>query len=320
MNPVLETTKFVIDRAEFVGINQDRLVEFARTFEHGTTTHWLSAAPFDFSHLSRADQMRFVFLFNSLNFCYWSEPKWTVEYRGKTHDGAWGMIVALGRAIDEGVPLLEFGFLADIDRDTFVRVLRGNVEIPLFEERWKIAREIGAVMSDQFGGDVENVAREAGGDALTFVDLVTDRFTSFSDRAEYRGEAVAFNKRAQLLAADIGQLFAAGCGNPAYFEGTEHLTACADYKLPQILRKKGILEFVPDLADRIDRRVELAHGSPEEVEIRAATIRAVELIRREVEKRNPSIRSFEINDHLWLATQEKYPDDKPYHRTRTTAY
>jgi len=30
--------------------------------------------------------------------------------------------------------------------------------------------------------------------------------------------------------------------------------------------------------------------------------------------------SSEINDHLWLATQEKFPDDKPYHRTRTTAY
>ena len=313
MNPALASSEFVTDRAGFVRINQERLAEFARAFDHGTATHWLSAAPFDFGYLSRADQMRFVFLFNALSFCYWGEPKWTVEYGDKTHDGAWGMILALGRAIDEGVTLMDFKYLASIDRDTFARVLRGNVEIPLFEERWKIAREIGVVMSDQFDGDIENVTREAGGDALAFVNLVVDKFPSFSDRAEYRGETVAFNKRAQLLAADLGQLFGT-------LTGTENLTACADYKLPQILRKKGILEFIPELADRIDRHVELPHGSPEEVEIRASTIWAVELIKLEVQKSSPKIRSFEINDHLWLATQEKYPDDKPYHRTRTTAY
>ncbi len=257
--------------------------------------------------------MRFVFLFNALSFCYWGEPKWTIEYGDKTHDGAWGMILALGRAIDDGIALTDFKYLASIDRDTFARVLRGNVEIPLFEERFLIAREIGSVMSERFGGDVGRLSLASGGDALSFVDVVTRTFPSFADQSDYHGEEVAFNKRAQLLAADLGQMF-------GILSGLENLTACADYKLPQILRKNGILEYDAPLAAHVDACEELQHGLPEEVEIRASTIWAVELVRREVALRIPLIRSYEINDHLWLATQEKYPDDMPYHRTRTTAY
>lgn len=98
------------------------------------------------------------------------------------------------------------------------------------------------------------------------------------------------------------------------------ITACADYKLPQILRKLEILEYAPILVEKIDNEIEIKKGSPEETEIRANAIWAVEFIKEEVKKRNPQIMSFQINDDLWLATQEKFDGDKPCHRTRTTAY
>lgn len=313
MEDVLESIRNVAERARHVRVNAERANAYALGFDHGSVAHWLSAAPFSFSHMDVPDQMRFVFLFNALSFCYWGDPKWTVFHAGKAHDGAWGMILALGRAVEEGVPILDFGALATMDRDTFARVLRGSAEIPLFEERYRIAREVGSLMAGRFGGDVRALVSESGGEATAFVELVVGTFPSFADRSEYDGRPVAFHKRAQLLAADLGQLF----GN---MSGLEHLTACADYKLPQILRKLGILEIEADLAARIDRREELAHGSPEEVEIRACTVWAVELVRRGASSRIPRVRPHEINDHLWLATQTKYPDDKPYHRTRTIAY
>ena len=34
----------------------------------------------------------------------------------------------------------------------------------------------------------------------------------------------------------------------------------------------------------------------------------------------PHITSLFVNDHLWLLGQKKLADDKPYHRTVTTAY
>jgi len=56
----------------------------------------------------------------------------------------------------------------------------------------------------------------------------------------------------------------------------DRLTTFADYRVPQILRHKGILEYAPTLADRVNQHFELARGSFEEVSIRAATVVAVE--------------------------------------------
>ena len=307
-----------MENSELVRINHECLLEFSKGFDHGKAEHWLNAAPFNFSHFSEDDKLHFVILFNVLSFCYWGEPKWTVEYKGKVHDGAWGMILALGRGIEEGATLLDFDFCSKISQEELAHIFRGNTEIPLLEERWKILREIGLNMSAKFGGKARNLIAEAKGDALKLLERIVQNFPSFLDVSPYRDQHVYFYKRAQLLVADIYQIFKGnGLGE---LKNIDAFTACADYKLPQILRKLGILEYTTTLAKKIDTKTEIVHNSSEEVELRANTIWAVELIKQDVKKRRPQIMSFEVNDHLWLATQEKFPDDKPYHRTRTTAY
>lgn len=315
MNKILETTKQVTDNAAHVTIDREQVAKYALSFAHGSTRHWLSAAPFDFSHLTDDEKLHFLFLFNALSFCYWGEPKWTVEYDGKSYDGAWGMIVALGRGTKASVPILDATYCAGISREDFSEILQGNVEIPLFEERWRIIKELGSVASQRSFGTVVN---SANGDVRTLLNIILDTFPSFQDKSEYQGKTVCFAKRAQLLVSDIYNIFdGKGYGD---LRGVDRLTACADYKLPQILRKFGILQYTPELAAKVDARIELPHDSPEEIEIRASTIQAVEWIKHEIQKHVPAITSIEINDHLWLATQEKFSDDKPYHRTKTTAY
>lgn len=308
-----------MENSDFVKINRERLVEFSNGFDHGKAEHWLSAAPFDFSHFGDEEKLHFVIIFNALSFCYWGEPKWTIEYKDKKHDGAWGMILALGRGIEEKATLLDFQFCSQISKEDFAKILRGNTEIPLFfEERWKILREIGASMVAKYDGKAKNLIAEANGDAQKLVELIVQNFPSFSDTSSYKEKEIYFYKRAQLLVADIYQIFD-GQGFGA-LKNVDQLTACADYKLPQILRKLGILEYTTALAEKVDAKTEIAHNSPQEVEMRANTIWSVEFIKEEVKKRSPQILSFEVNDHLWLATQEKIDGDKPYHRTRTTAY
>jgi hypothetical protein len=318
MNSILKTTKFVVENSSFVKINDERLIAFAQSFDHGKATHWLSSAPFDFSHFNDNQKLRFLFLFNALSFCYWGEPKWTVEYQGKQYDGAWGMIVALGKATHAGVPLLDFQHCRNFDESTLGQLLEGNTEIPLLRERTKIINEIGSVMVTNFNSDAANVVKSADSDAQKLLAVILENFPSFRDTSVYQEREVCFQKRAQLLVADIFQIF----GGKGYgdLRNIDTLTACADYKLPQILRKLGILKYTSELGAIVDNKIELMHSSPEEVELRANTIWAVELITKEVKKRNSNILPIEVNDHLWLATQEKFPDDKPYHRTRTTAY
>jgi len=318
MNKILETTKYVVENSDSVKINHERVEEFSNGFDHGKVVHWLSAAPYDFSHLSDEEKLHFVFLFNALSFSYWGSPKWTVEYKDKKHDGSWGMILALGRGLDEGAALLDFEYCSQISREEFSKILRGNTEIPLFAERWKILREIGTNMVAKYNAKVRNLINEAQGNAQKLVELVVQNFPSFSDTSSYKNREIYFYKRAQLFIADIYQLF--GGKNFGALNNVDKLTACADYKLPQILRKVGILEYTTTLAEKVDNKTEIPHSSPEEVEIRANTIWAVEFIKEEVKKRNPQILSFEVNDHLWLTTQEKFDGENHYHRTRTIAY
>ena len=61
----------------------------------------------------------YVLLFNSINFCYWGEPKWTVHLRGQPYDGAFGLMAALTRALEGGDPLLSGAFLAHVSPDQF---------------------------------------------------------------------------------------------------------------------------------------------------------------------------------------------------------
>lgn len=317
-NIILDTTRYVLDNSQSVRVNRNKIGAFCSTFTHEHKKHWWKAAPRDLSNLSDEQKLHFLFLFNALSFCYWGEPKWTVEYKNQKYDGSWGMITALGRAVDEKRPIFDATYLAEISEREFSEILRGNTTIPLLEERWKIIKEVGRVLSERFNGQVQNVIKMAENDALKLLDIIITNFSSFNDSWVYKKEKIFFYKRAQLLVGDIYNVF-----NGKSFgelKHTDQLTACADYKLPLALRKLGIISYSPELAKVVDSQSEILKGSEQEIEIRANTIWAVELIRQELKKRIPDITATHINDHLWLTTQAKTADEKPYHHTRTTSY
>mmetsp|Transcript_20084 Transcript_20084/g.28274 ORF Transcript_20084/g.28274 Transcript_20084/m.28274 type:complete len:109 (+) Transcript_20084:1-327(+) len=56
----------------------------------------------------------------------------------------------------------------------------------------------------------------------------------------------------------------------------DRLTTFADYRVPQLLRHLGIMEYAPSLANRVDNRMELSPMSMEELYIRAATVVSVD--------------------------------------------
>ncbi len=320
MNKVLDTTKFVVEHSDFVNINHEKLINYSQKLSQETFRHWLCVAPYSFDSLTLTDEekLRLLFVFNTISFSYWGEPKWAIEYDNRKYDGSWGMISALYRAIKEEIPILDFKYLARMKKPIFGHIMRSNAVIPLFDERLKFINDIGFQTQRMYDGSMHNLIASSDFDALKLLDVLTQNFPSFHDSAFYKGKEIFFFKRAQLFIADVRQMFnGRDYGN---LKNIDYVTACADYKLPQILRKFGILEYQPSLEQKVDQKVEIAKHSPEEIEIRANTIWAVEWIKTEIKKTHPSVTSFNINDHLWLETQIKLPDDKPYHRTRTTAY
>jgi hypothetical protein len=142
-------------------------------------------------------------------------------------------------------------------------------------------------------------------------------FPSFNDTTLYRTHTVRFYKRAQICVADLYNAFAGQQWGE--FNDIEQLTIFADYKLPQVLRHANVLEYQTTLAQNIDNRELIKAGSEEEVEIRAATIWACELLRRVMLNHGRHMTAVDIDMRLWQLGQQS-ADMRPYHRTRTIYY
>jgi hypothetical protein len=314
---ILDGVDWVVRRSHHVQIDQDRLVFVAGELDLDRLRlpDWQVPVVPSWRDERLVD---FFLLFNSINFCYWGQPKWTISFQEQPYDGAFGMMAALTRALDEGYPLLDGAFLARIRVDEFRHMLRGNVPIPLEAERYAILQETGTVLVSEFGGRWHEVVRQAGGSAVRLVELLIAHFPSWDDVTQFEGRRVAFYKRAQLAAGMIYQAF--GGQGWGVFKDLSQLTVYADYKLPQVLRKLGILVYDEALSTLVDSQTPIPAGSRMEIEIRAATIWAGERIRQALAGRAPEITAAHIDFWLWETSQRKSPDDRPYHRTLTTAY
>jgi hypothetical protein len=216
------------------------------------------------------------------------------------------------------VPLTDAGYLAQIDESELATILAGAAPIPLLPERVENLREAGHVLQARFDGQFGNLIRASGGSALELVQRVVDAFPSFRDVATYAGAEVHFYKRAQILASDLHGAFA-GTGLGA-FHDLERLTAFADYKVPQVLRELHVLRYTAELSALVDAQIELAAGSPFEIEIRAATIWAVEELRRALRQRDIDLPAYQLDWTLWQFGQNLPAATRPYHRTRTIFY
>ncbi|KAJ6740441.1 QUEUOSINE SALVAGE PROTEIN [Salix purpurea] len=99
----------------------------------------------------------------------------------------------------------------------------------------------------------------------------------FRDHSVYKGHQIFLYKRAQIFAADLyGAFKGQGYGE---FNDISSITIFADYIVPAMLWKLGVLKYSSALASIIESNKEIASGSEEEVELRACSIYAVEKMR-----------------------------------------
>ena len=200
--------------------------------------------------------------------------------------------------------------LAEIDAAELAEVLEQDPVheiLPLFAAS---LRDLGAHVRDEAGGSFLRVVTEADGSAVALATRLAG-WDCFFDVSTYAGQEVPFFKRAQLAAADLQ---AAGV---ARFDDLARLTAFADNLVPHVLSIDGVLELDPALAARIAAGDLLVHDSPEEVELRACALHAVEQL---VAATRSRLCAAEIDMVLWTRGQQAAFKAHPRPRARTTAY
>ncbi|GCE12095.1 queuosine 5'-phosphate N-glycosylase/hydrolase [Tengunoibacter tsumagoiensis] len=318
---VLSSTQVVVEQGELVWINPDQIEQLCERWLHDAPT---TASPqwFEQYHFTDGTQrtVNWLLLLDALNFCFWAEkgqPRWTIEYQGERLNGYWAEAAALKRAVEEGHPLWDAEYLRQMSAETLAQIFRGEQKIPLFDERLAHTHEVGRILQEQFSGQFSNAIEQSQHSAVTLALLLAQHFPSFHDVATYHGKQVRFLKRAQICVADLSAAFhGEGWGR---FTDLGMMTIFADYKLPQVLRHYGVLTYHTSLAQRVDTQELIPAGSEEEIEIRACTIWACELLRRAMERRGSQLTAADIDLKLWLIGQNA-KEMRPYHRTRTVYY
>jgi hypothetical protein len=168
------------------------------------------------------------------------------------------------------------------------------------------ARHLNA-LGERIGDSFLPLARS--GDAEQIATTLA-RWPTWRDVSPYRGATVPFFKRAQIAAGDLA------LSGLATTDRLDRLTLFADNLVPHVLRLDGVLEFDPSLVARIDAQRLIEHDSPEEVEIRATALHAVELL----VAAHGATTATAVDNLLWHRGAGARYKARPRHRARCTAY
>lgn len=320
MIDVRKSARCIVEQARFVHIDAANVSAVAAQISMGKFARPTPEDTNPFHATSVEQAAMWCFILDSVNFCFWSDTereRWFVEdAHQEFHDGYWALVAALRRAAGE-IPLFDPAWFSTMTLGRVRHLFRGQGEIPLIEKRKEALRELGQGFLKSKKSAWELV-READGGIVEFIDQILERFPLYRDEAMYHGRRIGIYKRAQILCQDLALTLSAYHIRP--FKNLGVLTAFADYKLPQLLRCDGVLRYDPSLALRVDKKQQLRSGSPEEIEIRGATILAVEEIRRELDLVGQRMTSADVDNILWTEAVRRGTAMNPHHRTRTTNY
>jgi hypothetical protein len=177
--------------------------------------------------------------------------------------------------------------------------------------------DLGRYVGERYGGQFTALVEAADHSAERLVALLA-HMPYFRDVELYEGRTVPFYKRAQLSAADLA-LALDGQGLGA-FSDLDQLTIFADNLVPHVLRVDGVLRYEAALTARIDAGELIPAGSPEEVEIRACAVHAVESLVGELRRAGQHANAMRLDYVLWNRGQQPAYKAIPRHRTRTVFY
>lgn len=178
--------------------------------------------------------------------------------------------------------------------------------------------DLGALLLARFDGEAAHLVETARHKAANLIRILR-QMPYFDDVAIWQGRAVPFMKRAQLTAADLALAF--GGGDWGRFDDLDALTIFADNLVPHVLRVDGVLVYDPALLARIAAGEALKAGSAEEVEIRAAALHAVELLKAHLHAAgHTGITSMALDYMLWNRGQSEIYKRAPRHRARGVFY
>lgn len=302
LEKIIGSCIYVSENSKDVKINYEVVDDFLKEVKE--PSFWLADNPFGVLEMNIEDIVNFLLVLHTIgDYCFWGDPKWEIRVDDKVLDGTFAiMYVVIQRFKKDKSFKMSF--------EDFKKLLEGNIEIPLLKERYEELEIMNNFLDNR---SFYNMIKDIRDDKCLF-DFIIDNLPYFKDERVYKNETIYFYKRAQLLTSDILHIRALGENVEVHYN---NLVGCADYKIPQIMNSLGMIQYSELLNEKIANKEEIAEGSTLEIEIRANSLVAIDYIYR---KLNKKIARMDINDILWLKSQDKKKINKKYHRTKTVNY
>lgn len=294
---ILNSIYYVKENSVNVKINDENLNILIKKLKFDNNSHWLTLNPFGILDLEVKNIIQLLLIYHSVCFCFWQEPKWEVVVDGVVYDGAYAMLGKLVNFVKNNG--------TNITEKDFISIIKSKNELCLKDIRIKNLISV----KEDFYTEIKDITSDE-----ELLDYIIKKYSHFNDITNYKNEKIYFYKLAQLLTSDILHIrkekekLKVNCSN---------LIGCADYKIAQVLRNYGVLEYTENLNKIVDKKTPIESESEFEIEIRANTLVVINEI---YNKLDGKIDRIEINDLIWLVGQDKSKMIKPYHRTYSRYY
>ena len=314
---VRQSTRHVADEAQDVHIDDERIETYADELAKATIDP-PSRDP-DLHYLGHgAETLAYTLILDAINFGSGYFPK-TQPVDGRT--GYHATALCLTDYFETHGPLTP-GDLVDLTpeqcAELFQQEFQQRERRKLMTSFAHVLNQFGAHVRDEYDGLYTELVEAAGHSADRLVRLLAEMPT-FDDTALYHNEEVAFYKRAQITAADLHIAFDGE--EWGHFQDLDELTLFAGNLVPHVLRLDGVLTYSDLLAKRVDRPQRLEPASPEELEIRACAVQAVERLVDALQSRGLEVTPMELDNYLWNRGQHtRYQVRSSPHLTQTVYY
>ncbi|HTC41346.1 MAG TPA: queuosine salvage family protein [Candidatus Acidoferrales bacterium] len=324
-SPVLDSVRYAVESSRGVQTHYDKIVEVASWMAYEELPMPEFTLPFGVGQKDADEAIDFVMVADSIDTAFTDftrHEKFQVDYAGQHWSDSDAEFACIKRAVDNGVPFLDGGYLAKITRADLNKVFEGNIEMPMLDEKLEVLHQVGSVLAEKYDGRFHNFVKSCSpklydnGNGL--IDRLVKEFPRFNDVSMLDGHEIKFYKLAQL---GVWMLYATLHEQGKFrLDDPQKMTAFADYIVPLALRLHGITSYSEKLEKAINSHELIPRDSRWEIEIRAHCIYATAVLTEEINKRRPANLQViipQIDARFWT---HFHTTTWPHHLTRTIMY
>lgn len=302
---ILDSTYYVVKNSKYLKISFEAIDKFIKKIKKIKTPIW--DKKIHYYSEDKEKLLNYLLLVDCNNFCFWKIKK----------EGYFTLAQEIKNFFEKESQNANLNYFAKLSFDDFKRKFPSLNKFHLSKKRWLIIKKVSQYIIKNYKREFYNFVKSAENSAKKLIEKISKELYSFDDISIYQNKKIYFLKRAQHLTSNIwGAFEGKDIGN---FYDLDHLTAFADYKLPQILNHYNILEYSPTLIKKLKNKEIIRKNSKIEIEIRANTIWAVEYLKQKLKEKETDIFSFQVDWFLWNLSH-KIKLKLPHHRTITYFY